>query len=257
MAVNNFIVNSPWKFNSLNIYNFTSDGPYKYIYDFIGKNHQKLEGDILEAGTYRGRMTLGLALFLKNLGSGKLVHTFDTFKGFPEYSKEDGNENFDSLYAQKKISSKHYQEVQDLRLIRRKLNDGKIQPNNISTSGNFSNTSLDRLNEKISLLELANIRIYPGEFGETMNKNVDIKKIMFAFIDCDLYGGYMQSLNFIWPRLSMNGVIFLDEYYSLKFPGARIAVDQFLDLNATGQLIDISEKYDDFERWVLIKNENR
>ena len=51
---------------------------------------------------------------------------------------------------------------------------------------------------------------------------------MAAFIDCDLYDSYMDSLNFIWPRLSKKGLIQLDEYYSLKFPGPRIASMEFL-----------------------------
>ena len=54
-----------------------------------------------------------------------------------------------------------------------------------------------------------------------MKNSQGIDKVMSAVIDCDLYESYQDSLNFIWYKLSKRGFIHLDEYYSLKYPGAR------------------------------------
>ena len=57
----------------------------------------------------------------------------------------------------------------------------------------------------------------------------DFKDLIFsaALIDCDLYCSYKQSLPFVWDKLSKGSYMFLDEYYSLKFPGARIATNEY------------------------------
>ena len=77
-------------------------------------------------------------------------------------------------------------------------------------------------------------------------------KISFCLLDADLYPSYKATLPLIWERLSSGGLIFLDEYYSLKFPGAKIATDEFVkevkcnlfQLGITG----------DFERWAIRKD---
>jgi predicted O-methyltransferase YrrM len=75
------------------------------------------------------------------------------------------------------------------------------------------------------------------------------------FIDCDLYDGYLTTLEYGWERLKKGGLIFLDEYYSLKFPGARIATNSFLSKidDKSFELEEVSDVGDDFERWVIRK----
>ena len=47
-------------------------------------------------------------------------------------------------------------------------------------------------------------------------------------------------------------MIYLDEYYSLKFPGARIATDEFLN-GKSAQLNMAHQTKGEFERWHVIK----
>ena len=42
-----------------------------------------------------------------------------------------------------------------------------------------------------------------------------------------MYEGYSIILPYVYQNLSKKGCIHLDEYYSLKFPGAKIATDNF------------------------------
>jgi hypothetical protein len=52
-------------------------------------------------------------------------------------------------------------------------------------------------------------------------------QIAFAHIDVDIYKSIMDSLKFIWPRLSFGGFIVLDDYGFPTCPGARASVDEF------------------------------
>jgi hypothetical protein len=59
----------------------------------------------------------------------------------------------------------------------------------------------------------------------------------------------------LWSNTIKGGIFYLDEYYSLKFPGAKIAVDEFL-VGKKFQIINFSGKCDDdFTRNVLVKLE--
>lgn len=77
-------------------------------------------------------------------------------------------------------------------------------------------------------------------------------KIMAAILDCDLYQSYKDAFNYIWPNLEVGGMMHLDEYYSLKFPGARLATDEFIR-DKKAKLEMCKQKKGDFERWHLYK----
>ena len=97
--------------------------------------------------------------------------------------------------------------------------------------------------------------LHVGPFEKTMQSPaVQTNQYSLVFIDCDLYSGYLDTLTHCWPRLLPGGIIFLDEYYSLKFPGARIAVDEFLTDKSGYKVFDVSSEFDDFERWVIRKD---
>jgi hypothetical protein len=74
---------------------------------------------------------------------------------------------------------------------------------------------------------------------------------MAAIIDCDLYESYRVSLNLLKRCLNPGGLVYLDEYYSLKFPGAIIAVNEFLKKNDTFFLEKSSPVESEFDRWYL------
>jgi hypothetical protein len=71
-------------------------------------------------------------------------------------------------------------------------------------------------------------------------------------MDSDLFQSYAMTLPTLWKHLSPGGCIYLDEYYSLKFPGPRIAVDEFMSVITDGKLMML-EPWMDFERWVIVK----
>ena len=62
---------------------------------------------------------------------------------------------------------------------------------------------------------------------------------------------YKECLNLLYDKVISGGSIIFDEYYSHKYPGARIAIDEFFK-GKTGHF----EKYitpEGFERWCFVK----
>lgn len=248
------VLNEDWEFNVLGVYNYKKEGPFSSYFNFVKENHNKIDGDIVESGVYKGSSLLAMGLLLKEIGSSKQVYGFDSFSGFPPVFHDfDDLSMFTKLFNNNKISKQHYDYVQQNIKWREIFLEQKINVSNISTSENFSNTNLELIHKKIKLLELDNIHLIDGVFSKTMvdNRKNPIK-IMAVLMDCDLYNSYMDTFNFIWKRLSAGGMIYLDEYYSLKFPGAKIATEEFLEKNF-GILEMAKQKKGDFERWYIIK----
>jgi hypothetical protein len=247
-------LHEPWEFGTLGIYDFSQEGPYKPVFDYLKHTKGQLRGDILEAGTFRGRMAMSFAIWLQNEELDCKVQTFDTFSGFPSYSQQDEFKNFSSLHKSGYISDDHFRRVRKFETIQSSLGNQSIHPSNVSTSKDFSANSLTLLQKKIELLGLSNLMIHRGEFSRTMNTpEVRANKWWLVFIDCDLYQGYLDTLNATWNCVLPGGMVFLDEYYSLKFPGALIAVHEFLESVNDAELIMISEDIA-FPRWCLIKS---
>ena len=95
------------------------------------------------------------------------------------------------------------------------------------------------------------IKLIQGDF--TKNLELKISDLFFSLvlIDSDLFESYDRILPTIWERLSPGGYIYLDEYYSLKFPGPRIAVNSFVTKTKC-ELIRLDD-WLDFERWAIYK----
>ena len=112
----------------------------------------------------------------------------------------------------------------------RKFNLGlDIDKKNISSSNNFSQNKKKDLIKKIKFLNLKNIIIVQGDFKKTVPrfmKSYD-KSIFSVNLDSDLYDSYKVVLENIYSKIVKNGYLHLDEYYSIKFPGCKIAVDEF------------------------------
>lgn len=248
------ILNNDWEFNVLGVYNYKKDGPFSSLFNFVKENHDKIDGDIVESGVYKGSSLLAMGLLLKEIGSSKKVYGFDSFSGFPPvFHDYDDVSMFAKLFNDNRISRQHYDYVQKNINWRETFLEQKVNVNNISSSENFSNTNLDLIYKKMKLLELDNIQLVDGVFSKTMViERENPKKVMAVLMDCDLYNSYMDTFNFVWSRLNCGGMIYLDEYYSLKFPGAKIATEEFLK-KKSGILQMAKQKKGDFERWYIIK----
>ncbi|MEL6396929.1 MAG: TylF/MycF/NovP-related O-methyltransferase [Planctomycetota bacterium] len=239
-----------WHFGVLGIVDPREPGKLRGYFDFIREHHDSIEGDILEAGVFRGASLLATALLLRELGSPKKVVGFDSFCGFPRYHANDDLDQFDELAAAGQITPEHLEAVRLNRRLRSALEGAEVQPATISSSGSFDQAPRRLLETKIEILGLDNIELVEGDFAETMAG--DRRRFAAALIDCDLYESHRVVLEYLWPRLSAGGYVFLDEYYSLKFPGARIAIDEFCGLADVRPSMH-ENRPRQFERWHISK----
>ena len=248
-------VTEDWEFNILGIYNFRRSGPLEGYFEFVREHHAVLPGDILEAGVYRGRALLGMALMLNELGSTKKIYGYDTWRGFPPvYTVHDAFDSWAALAAERRISQAHLDKAR-LQVQHRSLGspEARMDSSNISLSGDFSAVAKDDLERTIAYLGLDNVVLIEGPFDRTMTSAATAPaELMAALVDADLYSSYQTALPFIWQRLTRGGYVYLDEYYSLKFPGARIACDEFF-AGRRDKPQRHARDYGDFERWYVRK----
>ena len=252
---------SHWEFNILNLYDYTRGGAYKAYFDFLRTISSERVCTTVEFGVYKGRTLLSVAILLKELGIRSRVFGFDSFCGFPPptqvTSEKDKFDYFDKMREEGRLSESHYKRI--------KLNErhlkflGKSTDYLIaSSSGDFSATNVDHILRKAKYLGVEDsVELIEGYFNDTVLSHVaqGIVNIDAAFVDCDLYASYLPVLPYVWERLAKGGIVFLDEYYSLKFPGPRMAVDEFLQtLEEDSYLLaNVATDSDDFERWTLTK----
>lgn len=238
-----------WEFGASGIANPKSSTLKRY-FELIDKT-RNVPGDIAEFGVSRGASIVTTALMLDQLNIDKLVFGFDTFVGFPSYHKYDNPKMFDYLARSKVISSSHYNKVtKNLNYARIRFN--KVTPKNISNSGDFSKNDYNYVKRKVSFFNLSDtVILKKGDFTKNLRKKIQNTKFSLILLDSDLYLSYAKTLPVIWDSLSVGGYIYLDEYYSLKFPGPRIAVNDFVSKNKCN-LIKLPS-WLNFERWAIFK----
>lgn len=242
-----------YEYNLIGVDDFSveSNSRLRFWYNHIRKNALKNDGNIFEFGVYRGDSLIAAALILKELNSKKKIFGFDSFSGFPSYSKFDSLNNFYNLKYFTKSFIKDYKKFINLR--KKFFGLKKINPISITKSGNFNQTSLNLLKKKIEYFKLKNIEIVKGSFKKTVPEFFKKKmKISSSNIDCDLFEGYNIVLPHIYANLSKNGYVNLDEYYSFKYPGAKIAIDDFCKKLKIKPKKN-KNKLNEFERWYLTK----
>lgn len=231
--------------------NHLNSSPLRFFYKFIIDNEKKIEGDILDLGVFRGRSLITTAIILKKLKSKKIVYGFDTFSGFPKLSSFDQRRNFKN---NKYFSHSHLKQSNFFWDIKKKLNRINYKVSNISSSGNFSNSSYNYIQNKIKLLELNNIKIIKGDVAKTIPIFFKKKqrKIMACNFDLALYEPYKIAFPLVWQNLNKGGYIHLDEYFSLKFPGPKIAIKDYLK-SSTIEVKKNRTRKGEFTRWFVKK----
>lgn len=234
-----------WLLNVMGLRNPKKAESLKPFYDFLLNEGLELPGDVAEFGVYKGDSLLSTALFLLRAGSAKKTLGFDTFAGFPALHENDRTERFEELHAKGRMSESHYQAVLQLR---------EAERLGIYRQHQFQATSLELVNGRIKTLRLPNVILHPGDFKDAIRNVPGDTRYCAVLMDSDLYASHADTLPHCWEKLVPGGAIYLDEYYSLKYPGARIAIDEFCEKIGTEpiRVLGYSEK-GEFERWFLKK----
>ena len=185
-------------------------------------NQNKLEGDIVECGIWRGG-NLFLAkkiqdLYYKNIIK-RTFYGYDTFEGMPEPSVYDGEKVV------------------------------QIYKNFLKKGERWTEASLDDVENSIKklFLSLDDFNLVKGKVEDTLiNKKNLPSKISLLRLDTDFYESTKVELEILYPLLVQKGVLIIDDYGD--FIGCRKAVDDyFFDKNVLMISIDKSCR-------IIIKN---
>lgn len=162
-------------------------------------------GNIVECGVDRGKSLLLLRLLMDEEGAERSLLGFDSWRGYPAYDEEDAE--CDNPAVLDPLRNWHigggFDEWCSIKTVIRNMRRYRVDRQAFRLREGYFHFTLPRM-----------LRWY----GE---------RIALIHIDCDLYRGYKQVLQYLWPLLVENGIVVFDEYHSPEWPGAKTAVDEF------------------------------
>ncbi|HLX24696.1 MAG TPA: TylF/MycF/NovP-related O-methyltransferase [Usitatibacter sp.] len=167
------------------------------------RNVAAIKGSFAECGCLLGDSTYMIARTMTRIGRSDPMHVFDSFEGLSPRSPED-----------RKLSPNHI----DRMGVQAMLESGVTM-----FRAEFEST-------KRNLSPFPFVHLYPGWIPSRFPE-VASETFAFVHIDVDLYEPILKSLEFFYPRLAPGGVIQIDDYNFMDWPGAKTAVDQFLATN--------------------------
>ena len=200
-------------------------------------------GVFVQCGVFKGWTLVPALLYCEKYNYDIEFHGFDTFGGFPSdviSNPKDEPIQFIDLFENGTINQEHFDKA-------------KERTNNFKGINHLSEEYFSDIGNVLTFeshFSGSFVKYHKGTFSNTtknFNKEIDI-----LHLDCDLYQSYLDVLNGLYKNVKQGGSIIFDEYYSLKYPGARIAVNEFF----SSQPINRFEKYitqDSFERWCVVK----
>ena len=176
--------NFGWSFNGPKIFRLFK------IYELLIFSN-KVEGDIIEFGCYKGSSALIILETLKTLNSSKNLFLYDSFDGLSDISDKDKKDNYSSYYKKGDFQS------------------------SLSTL----NKNLEKYDKKYTVLK-----------GTLPNDTNIIPKSKYSFIhiDLDIYLPTKTSIQETFDQLNPGGIVLFDDYGCNETPGAKIAIDEFV-----------------------------
>lgn len=163
-------------------------------------NYEKIEGDIVECGIWKGGNIILINKILKDIKLKKKIYCYDTFEGMIPTDEID-KEISSGRSASQVIKDDEYYKCESL------LNETK---KNISK--NFK--------------DIDNIYFIKGMVENTLTEEKNIPdKISICRLDTDYYSSTKIELEVLYPRLVPGGVMIIDDYG--HWAGSKKAVDEF------------------------------
>lgn len=197
-----------------------------------------------ECGVYLGSTFLPVCHTCEALFDRFHLYALDSFAGFPEVAAHemDDPDRFEMLFSSGRITAEHRDAAAE-RCARLDAPDQHLQT---SYFRDYVEVFDERIRDKPNITKVpCSFHQLDESFGEG-NDHYDL-----VFLDCDLYTSYWDCLRFFQDKTDL---FIFDEYYSLKYPGARIACDEFMDQNEGWRLFSKTEQEPYFERWGMAKD---
>ncbi|MBV9019457.1 MAG: class I SAM-dependent methyltransferase [Ktedonobacteraceae bacterium] len=198
---------------------FTKTGPVR-IFSLIKAVeyvvNSRVPGDIVECGVWKGGSIMAIAYTLLKLGeTTRNIYLFDTFEGMTTPTKED------ITYEGLKASD----------LLRLEVGE------KYRTSDVWSYASIDQVKKAVlsTGYDATKIHFVKGCVEETLPEKAP-ERISLLRLDTDWYESTRHELLHLFPRLSVHGVIIIDDYG--HWLGAKKAIDEYLRENTISLLLN-------------------
>ena len=173
---------------------------------YVCKN--KIRGDFVECGVWRGGHGIAAALTFKLYNSKNKVICFDTFLGMTKPTDDDFT-NQDKLKAIREFDS------------------NSRSDHNEWCFASFEEVQANFFHAGVSK---DNFQLIKGDVAETLT-SFKVDAISFLRLDTDWYESTKMELKYLWPFLSLNGVLVVDDYG--HWQGSKKAVDEFFQSTPT------------------------
>jgi hypothetical protein len=172
-----------------------------------------IPGALLECGVFNGaQVALMLRVLLHNGVTDRDVYAYDTFSGMPEPGTED-------VCVQVAGSLDSPPPGTPARAIWTSLrrDDG---------SSGWVNTPIDQVQALLAGTgyPMDRVHLVAGKVEDTLPAQAPAKVALMR-LDTDFYRSTRHELECLYPRLSLGGVMFIDDYGA--FAGARLATDNY------------------------------
>jgi len=163
----------------------------------------RIEGDFVECGVWRGGSMMAVAHTLKRLGdTTRKLYLYDTFAGMS--APTDKDIRFDGVSAQ--------------RLIEKVFKDAGAwcRAEKQEVTKNLLSTGYPE----------SNVLLVKGKVEETIPRTVPAK-ICLLRLDTDWYESTRHELTHLYPKLVKNGVLIIDDYD--HWLGSKQATDEYFE----------------------------
>ena len=157
-----------------------------------------VEGDLIEAGAWRGGASILMRATLDSLGAtDRTVHVADSFQGFPAAD-----------------------ELGDLNTI------------------DFLSVPADEVRDSFARFGLEDgVRIVPGFFDETLPALAGHRWALVR-LDADTYDATRAALDVLYPGLAVGGHLIVDDYGVMERDECRRAVDEFREQHGISEPLE-------------------
>ena len=178
-------------------------GLYKAIEYIVAA---KIQGDVVECGTWKGgsSMVSALTLIEKKDKLQRNMYLYDTFEGMSEPTDKDVFVNDKSLKARNMWENKDF-----------------------SDENFWCCSSIDEVKNNLysTGYPKEKMRFIKGKVEDTIPMIIP-RKIALLRLDTDFYESTFHEMKYLFPRLVKGGVLIVDDYG--HWQGAKDAVDTFI-----------------------------
>lgn len=182
--------------------------------------NSKIPGDFVECGVWKGGSTMLIALTLLEMKeTNRKIYLYDTFTGMSEPTEEDIKVSDKSVRA-----LSHWKKAQE-----EDFNEWCFSPLP-EVKNNMYSTKYPK--DKIIFVK--------GKVEETVPKTMP-SKIALLRLDTDWYESTKHELTHLFPLVTKNGVLIIDDYGS--WAGSKKAVDEYFSNKSM-----LLNRIDDFGR---------